>query len=98
MSCVPLTTRSNPKPRWSAAAADADQANGTIQLVSLIVAKAVAAIGTLSAFATVDPENVGPAAPWPEAQRLRIVLGVTTVALLAGATAQFGTTVTTYSY
>ena len=81
-----------------AAAAAADQANGTTQLVSLIVAKAIAAIGTLSAFAVEDLENVGLAAPWPDAQRMRFVLDLTTVGLLAGATARFGTTITTYRY
>lgn len=81
-----------------AAAAAADRANGTILLVSLIAAKAVAAIGALSAFAADDLENVGPAAPWPDTQRVRFVLDLTTVWLLASASAQFGTAVTTYRY
>lgn len=79
-----------------AAAAAADQANGTIQLVSLIVAKAVAAIGTLTAFATDDLENVGPVAAWSDTQRVRFVVDLTTVGLLATATARFGTTITPY--
>ncbi|HSE13096.1 MAG TPA: metallophosphoesterase [Rudaea sp.] len=80
------------------AAAAADQANGTIQLVSLFIAKATAAVGTLNAFDTNDVENAGAASPWPDAQRVRFVLDLTTVGLLASAPARFGTTIATYRY
>ena len=72
-----------------AAAAERDAATGSTGLVQMLVARALAAVGPVSAFAPGDPACTGPAtAPGPG--RRRIVLDLYLLTMTAQAQNQFG--------
>jgi 2',3'-cyclic-nucleotide 2'-phosphodiesterase (5'-nucleotidase family) len=80
-----------------AAAAAADTAAGTNTLSALIVAKAVAAIDTVSGFAPGDTANTGSVTALSNTARVRIAVDLYAVLLLGAVQAQFGVAITPYA-
>ncbi|MDP9049257.1 MAG: hypothetical protein M3O31_00830 [Acidobacteriota bacterium] len=78
-----------------AAAAAADSTNGTNTLNALVVAKAIAAIDTVSGFLPADGANTGPTAVL-DPGRVRIVADLYAFLLLGAVQTQFGTAITPY--
>jgi 2',3'-cyclic-nucleotide 2'-phosphodiesterase (5'-nucleotidase family) len=79
-----------------AAAAAADSAAGTATVSALIVSKAVAAIDTVSGFASSDGTNVGATTVLSDNARVRVAVDLYAVLLLGAVQAQFGVTITPY--
>ena len=79
-----------------AAAAAFDSATGGFSLNALIVAKAIAAIDTVSAFAPNDPTCVGQTTDLSGATRVRVAADLYSVLLLGAVQLQFGTAINPY--
>ena len=70
--------------------------NGTATVSALIVSKAVAAIDTVSGFASSDGTNVGATTVLSDNARVRVAVDLYAVLLLGAVQAQFGVTITPY--
>jgi 2',3'-cyclic-nucleotide 2'-phosphodiesterase (5'-nucleotidase family) len=69
---------------------------GTASVASLVVSKAVDAIGTVSAFAPTDLTNTGTATPLSGTTRVRTVADLYALLLINAVQSQFGVAITPY--